>query len=170
MKKQKDEISSMLTFSKALRDTVEERNGGGMKKKLSCGLILTDGTQFLSAKPTGGNNRDIPKGMREKGESRLDTVIREVMEETNYDISSYRAQIQPVGEFPYTPEKDIYIFLLKVILLPAPESFKCESMYFDGKKYKPEVGNFKYVTLKQIDRFKKPMQIAIVKAMEMCKD
>jgi len=155
----------MLDFSKALRETVESRRK--MKiKKVTCGLILTDGKQFLSIKPTGGSFRDIPKGMQEKGESYVDTVIREVKEETNIDISTSRAQLQPLGLFPYTPEKDVYAFVLRVPNLPDCKDLECTSTYFDGVKEKPEVGKFKYCTIKDANKFKKPMQLILFKVFE----
>ena len=127
---------------------------------ITCGLILTDNKHFLSVKPTGDiRTRDIPKGMQNPGEKNLETVIREFMEETSYDLKPHISNIEYVGLFPYTKQKNLCIFKLVLSVLPDISVFKCTSMYKDinGVEY-PEVGDFRYTPIKKIGKFKPAMQ------------
>lgn len=127
---------------------------------ITCGLILTDGKKFLSVKPTGNiRTRDIPKGMQIKNETNLQTVIREFKEETGFNLIPYVNDIKKVGIFPYTKQKNLCVFKLKLTKLPDITIFHCSSTYKDvlGTEL-PEVEDFKYTDKKSIDKFKPTMQ------------
>ena len=118
------------------------------EKKLSVGLVLTDGDVFLAVRPTGNTHAhyDLPKGLVDPGENYTDTVIREFKEETDIDISKYRSQLKEMGKFPYLNYKDVFVFLLKIKTLPPTSSMKCTSKFemYPGK-FVPEVNGFFYI-------------------------
>jgi putative (di)nucleoside polyphosphate hydrolase len=99
------------------------------KKKITCGIIIESQNTFFLGKVSGGNGRwDIPKGVMEEGESPLDTALRECVEESSMDLSSYKSQIKDLGQIKYLPEKDIHLFHL-ILDKPFDKNLcKCESM------------------------------------------
>ena len=79
-------------------------------KTISCGVIITDGSSVLIARPTGETRYNIPKGMVDPGESFLQTAVRELEEETGYTAKkwSYIRRIHPVISYS-TELIDIYL-------------------------------------------------------------
>jgi 8-oxo-dGTP pyrophosphatase MutT (NUDIX family) len=128
------------------------------EKKLSVGLILTDGTVFLSVEITGRSGmRDIPKGEVDKGESLKDALIREIKEECNISISKYRSQLQDMGQFEYMSHKDVHVFVLKTDDLPPASNMKCTSTFKLYGRDIPEVRNHRYVKFNELHLFNKYM-------------
>jgi len=128
------------------------------KKKLSVGLILTDGTVFLSVEITGPTGqRDIPKGQVESGDSLVDTLVREIQEEVGIDIGRYRSKLQDMGQFKYMKHKDIHVYVLVLDELPPENRMKCTSTFkLYGRDY-PEVRNHKYIGFDDLNLFNRPM-------------
>lgn len=123
------------------------------KKKLSVALFLTDGHVFLAVTPTGSEHYDLPKGTNAVGESLKDTLVREIEEETGLDISKYKSQLEGVGRFAYRPDKEIYIYYLKLDKLPPTSTMKCTSMFdFKGSRL-PEVDGYFYVPYDNLHNF-----------------
>ena len=86
-----------------------------MKYEKSCGSIVIKGDKVLIIKHNVGHI-DFPKGHMEKGESEVETAIREVKEETGIDIevdTNYRYMLN------YMPKKgvskDVILFLGKEV-------------------------------------------------------
>lgn len=110
-------------------------------KKLSAGIIITDGNQILLGHSTGNHYWDIPKGMVEDGENRQDCAVRETQEEFGLDFSNH--PLIDLGEFEYSKSKDLHLFLAKLILMPDVKQCKCTSYFDIGYGKKPEIDNFK---------------------------
>jgi len=137
-------------------------------KKLSVGVIITNGINFLSIHPTNTMNFDIPKGMAEKGENTIDTAIREVYEETGIDLNEYRNCLQPIGYFHYNDVKDIFVYLLILDKLPDVNTMKCISTFhYTQYILLPEVDNFIYKSIYDLSSFKQPMQIILNKVFDI---
>lgn len=136
----------------------------GESKRLSVGLILTDGEIFLGALPTGRKEYDLPKGLKDSGESNIDAVIREVEEEVGVDISRYRSKLQPAGRFSYLPGKDLFVYVLKLDKLPSTSSMKCSSTFDLYDRQVPEIKAYKYFSFDDLTLFKREM-IDIIEAV-----
>lgn len=124
-----------------------------MPRTTSCGAIITDGIRFLVAHATGQKIWDLPKGKMDPGETPLETVIREVKEETNYDIPE-DAFVEDLGLYPYLPAKNLHLFRITVKTLPFIGSFKCNSMVNPPDRNPfSEADAFMYVTEKNAHEY-----------------
>ncbi len=76
-----------------------------MKHEKSCGFILIRDQQALLLKHQNGQHWDFCKGHVEKGESELETALREVKEELG-------GMVEPIAGFresiAYSPKKDVH--------------------------------------------------------------
>ncbi len=96
----------------------KDSGGAAMKHEISCGIILTKYYQnkrhFLLVKQSNTEHYGFPKGHAEAGESKRETALREVKEETNIDTFIIGKYYQKVS---YSPKvdvlKDVYYFLGK---------------------------------------------------------
>jgi len=140
---------------------------GEEAKRLSVGLILTDGDVFLGALPTGRKVYDLPKGLKDSGESNIDAVIREVEEEVGIDISRYRSKLQPAGRFSYLPGKDLFVYVLKLDKLPSISSMRCSSTFNLYGRQVPEIKAYKYFSFDDLTIFKREMADIIEAARKM---
>ena len=123
---------------------------------VSCGLIiLNEKNEVLLCEVTGGKGRhDIPKGLKEEGESALATALRECKEETGFDLQNQR--IEDLGEHTYLAGKRLHLFKVKINsdFINLSE-FKCSSFFDltnkDGTVKKlPEVLNAKWIPTKNV--------------------
>lgn len=82
-----------------------------MPRALSCGVIVrrTAG-ELLLGHATGRALWDIPKGLRDPGESSGAAALRELAEETGLVICAER--IADLGVHEYLPRKDLHLFVL----------------------------------------------------------
>lgn len=74
-----------------------------MKYEKSCGAVVFDGDKILLIKQLEGH-WGFPKGHVEGGETEVQTAVREIKEETNYDVEideRYRYQES------YSPKEDV---------------------------------------------------------------
>jgi len=127
-------------------------------KKLSAGMILTDGEKFLGCHSTGNWFYDLPKGEVGPEEDSQETCIREVKEETGLVIPV--AQLVDLGIFDYNPKKNLHLFLWKVDELPAMAKMSCSSYFIHPytKKEILEVDGYKYIAFgEQADDMTKNM-------------
>ena len=113
-------------------------------KKISAGLVLTDGVKLLVCHVTGRNFYDIPKGLVDDGEEPAAACVREVKEETGLLIK--REIITDLGVYEYTSDKNLHLFLLHLRDLPDPGSMNCSSYFINkaGRRL-PEVDGYQYV-------------------------
>ena len=88
-----------------------------MSKRVSCGVIVRrEPGELLLCHATGRNYWDIPKGVRDAGETSVAAALRELREEAGIELS--KQQVSDAGVFQYLPRKDLHLFILDP---PAPD-------------------------------------------------
>lgn len=115
----------------------------------SCGLIFVKNEKILLCHVTGKNFWDLPKGIMDDNEKPIDTVLREVYEETGMDLYNEKEKLVDLGLFDYKKEKQLHLFLYESNQLPNINTLECKS-YFkneNGENLK-EVDAFSYVSYK----------------------
>lgn len=103
-----------------------------MKKNVTCGILLHTRDGYLLCHPTGRPKEsgcyDIPKGMKEPGETEWECAVREMREETGLEITAentvYTANM---GRHSYNSKKDIHLFCCEIPDVDV-ESLACTSM------------------------------------------
>lgn len=133
-------------------------------KELSVGVIITDDTNILLGHTTWGKGWDLPKGKQEKGETYLQTAIRELKEEFGIYEAGFR--FETLGLFSYLKNKDLYLYRITFSDLTKEvplSTLRCTS-YFekDGKQY-PEIDKYKIVSLNEIDKYCYPSMTKVLK-------
>ena len=132
-------------------------------------IIIGDDEQILGCHSTGKSftlgSYDLPKGHSDEGEDDLDAAVREVKEETGWDISSFRDRIVDLGIVQYVSKKDLHGFLLQLSNeeLKDIDRLKCKS-FFDRNGVKlPEVNGFRYISKSERNLFFQSIQNALVR-------
>lgn len=132
------------------------------KKLLSSAVLFTDKQRFLTVHPTNKNTNllDIPKGEIDKGETPIETAIREFKEETS--ISLNKNNLHYIGKFYLHEHKDIYLFLYIIDKLPPITSLKCSSMTKAYGKPIEEIDKFVYLNLFDYKKLRKELHNPII--------
>lgn len=122
-------------------------------KTISYGILIfkevDNQTCLFMAHSTNNTFWDIPKGGAELGESPEDTVLRELKEETGFHLSN--KDIIDIGLFPYNSKKDLHLFIASKDLFFDEKKAICTSCFdFHGKSI-PEVDDFKFIPLKDVE-------------------
>ena len=114
-------------------------------KKISAGVVVTDGKRVVLGHVTGQSHWDLPKGGVDSGESLERAAVRELREETG--IQAPVSKLEPLGTFNYSQTKNLALFLLRVDQMPAAHDLHCTSMFTapDGRRL-PEMDDFAVVT------------------------
>jgi len=102
-------------------------------KIISCGVIITNGTQILICHPTGHTQTtwDLPKGRQDPGEETIATAVRELGEETGIHITT--DQVALIGEYEYKHTKTLVLFKHTVDVMPDITTLHCPSEFeFNG--------------------------------------
>ncbi len=124
------------------------------EKKTTCGIIiLNEENEILMGKSNGNNFFDIPKGLKDEGESYIDAAIRECHEETN--IHFQKDVLKDIGLFEYNKEKNIYLFFIKLNKKNINmEDLKCNSFFehYYSKKILPEIEYFNWININNIEQ------------------
>ena len=82
-----------------------------MPKLLSCGVIVRRmAGELLLCHATGRNYWDIPKGVRDEGETSVEAALRELREEAGIELDERR--VSDAGVHKYLPRKDLHLFVL----------------------------------------------------------
>lgn len=82
-----------------------------MPRSLSCGVIVRRAPgELLLCHATGRNYWDIPKGIRDEGETSITAALRELREEAGLELGEHR--LQDLGVHKYLPSKDLHLFVL----------------------------------------------------------
>jgi len=110
-------------------------------RRLSCGVIVTDGGLVLLGHATRSPRWDIPKGLAEPGEAPVEAAARELREETGLEAPPY--ELTPVGVHRYLPGKDLALFVWRPATMPDPATLVCASVF-------PTAGG---ASLPEFDRF-----------------
>jgi 8-oxo-dGTP pyrophosphatase MutT (NUDIX family) len=98
-----------------------------MAKRISCGVIVTDGDRLLLGHATRSPRWDIPKGQSEPGESLVGAAVRELAEET--DLAVTEAELRPLGVHVYLRDKDLALFVWMRTEMPPIGSLICRSTF-----------------------------------------
>ena len=98
-----------------------------MARRISCGVIVTDGKRILLGHATRSPRWDIPKGLAEPGESLAAAAVRELAEETGLVVAA--AELRPLGVHTYLRDKDLALFVWKPAGLPSPDELTCRSTF-----------------------------------------
>jgi 8-oxo-dGTP pyrophosphatase MutT (NUDIX family)/predicted ABC-type ATPase len=128
------------------RTPIQEHMMGNKKpRKVSAGVIITDGEHILLGHTTNGTYWDIPKGGIDSGESALQAAIRELREETGLTCSA--SDLITLGKHAYTAKKDLELFLWPVHKMPDATTLHCVSKFHDDhtKSWLPELDDFAVV-------------------------
>lgn len=120
-----------------------------MAKEISCGFIIlnkNDQSQMLACQAYGKKfkfgNCDVPKGHVEEGENHLQTAIRELKEETGFEITN--EHIYDCGVFQYLSYKDLHLYLIVADL--DITKLHCDSQFEHNGKMVPEVFKYHWIT------------------------
>ena len=111
-----------------------------MATVISCGVIVTDGASVLLGHATGSPRWDIPKGLKEPGESDLETAQRELREETGLVAES--DALRPLGRQRYRSGKDLGLFIWRPTSMPLPSMLVCRSTFLLHGRPVPEFDRF----------------------------
>lgn len=127
-------------------------NASQIEIATSCGtLIFNDSGQVLLCHVTGTNHWDLPKGMREPGESTLEAAKRELREETGLELDN--DLFEEIGGFHYQKNKRLHLYKIR-----APASLHCLghlvcTSYFSHRvtgKPTPEMDGFRWASREDI--------------------
>jgi 8-oxo-dGTP pyrophosphatase MutT (NUDIX family) len=98
-----------------------------MAKRISCGVVITDGERILLGHATRSPRWDIPKGLAEPGESLVAAAVRELDEEIGLAVPE--SELRPFGVHAYLRDKDLALFVWTPSPLPPPETLVCRSTF-----------------------------------------
>jgi putative (di)nucleoside polyphosphate hydrolase len=98
-----------------------------MAKRVSCGVIVTDGRLLLLGHATASPRWDIPKGIAEPGESLVAAAVREVFEETGLQVTE--SALHDLGVHAYLRDKNLALFCWRPATMPALDALACSSMF-----------------------------------------
>ena len=112
-----------------------------MAKRISCGVIVTDGMRVLLGHATRSPRWDIPKGLAEPAESFAAAPVRELEEETGLSVSV--PELRSLGVHAYLRDKDLALFVWLPTQMPSPDQLKCRSTFvLPGGAIVPEFDRF----------------------------
>jgi putative (di)nucleoside polyphosphate hydrolase len=125
-----------------------------MQKEITYGVLfikkLNQEKYLFMGHSTGNKFWDIPKGGSELNETPVESAIREVKEETGFDVIA--SELLDLGIFQYNRQKDMHLFLHIGHKTFEPEDAYCESTFtcpHTGKE-RPELDDFKYVIFSEV--------------------
>lgn len=135
-------------------------------KAITCGIIFHWNNHILLCKPTMGKYWDIPKGIKEEGETEEQALIREVKEETG--ISLGHNGLEFFGLLKYRPEKNLALFFKNLPdALPITSMFCDSTVRLKNGKIIPEVSDYKWVLWKDIHEYIGPSLFNIFKHIQL---
>jgi 8-oxo-dGTP pyrophosphatase MutT (NUDIX family) len=111
-----------------------------MAKRLTCGVLVTDGARLLLGHATRSPRWDIPKGLADPDESPLAAALRELEEETG--LVSVPDALAELGRHAYLPNKDLALFVWRPTPMPDPAMLRCRSRIPAGQSWIPEFDRF----------------------------
>ena len=98
-----------------------------MAKRISCGVIVSDGRRVLLGHATRSPRWDIPKGVAEPGESLVGAAVRELFEETSLTVPE--AELRSLGVHAYLRDKDLALFAWSPAEMPEVSALVCRSTF-----------------------------------------
>jgi 8-oxo-dGTP pyrophosphatase MutT (NUDIX family)/predicted ABC-type ATPase len=135
-------------------------------RKVSAGVIITDGAHVLLGHTTNGAYWDIPKGGIDSGESASQAAIRELREETG--LTCVVGDLIPLGRHTYSAKKDLELFLWPVKVMPDATTLHCVSKFKDdhSQTWLPELDDFAVVTWPHMYNLVNPNLNRVMHAIE----
>jgi 8-oxo-dGTP pyrophosphatase MutT (NUDIX family) len=124
------------------------------KYTVSCGTLVLNGSgQLLLCHVTNTAAWDIPKGMRDPGETSLDAAMRELGEEAGVVFEA--ARFRDLGEFDYRRDKRLHLFRVDAgDELGDLSQLTCSSYFPHAKTGKPtpEMDGFRWAGREEISQ------------------
>ncbi len=135
---------------------------------LSCGVLVVNAHgELLLCHVTHTAKWDIPKGMRDPGESALDAAIRELREEAGVGFA--RERFEDLGEFAYRPDKRLHLFRVAAgDELGTLEQLVCTSFFahhVTGKQT-PEADGYRFAGRDEVARLCWPRMAKLLLTLE----
>lgn len=125
-----------------------------MSAAVSCGTLVVNGAgQLLLCHVTNTAKWDIPKGMRDPGESALEAAVRELREEAGVGFAADR--FEDLGSFDYRPDKRLHLFRVMAHgELEDLSVLRCTSFFPHPKTGKPtpETDGFRWAARSELAR------------------
>jgi 8-oxo-dGTP pyrophosphatase MutT (NUDIX family) len=122
-----------------------------MPRQVSCGVIVRRRSgELLLCHATGRGYWDIPKGVRDPGESSLDAALRELEEEAGLRLPP--DAVADLGVHAYLPRKDLHLFVVDPPLATlASDACRCRTTLRarDGREL-PEVDAYRWATRDEV--------------------
>jgi 8-oxo-dGTP pyrophosphatase MutT (NUDIX family) len=120
---------------------------------VSCGtLVVNSAGQLLLCHVTHTAKWDIPKGLRDPGETSLQAAMRELLEEAGAVFPAER--FEDLGVFEYRRDKQLHLFLVRAGDEVDLKRLHCSSFYPDpvSGKPTPETDGFRWAARDDIAR------------------
>jgi 8-oxo-dGTP pyrophosphatase MutT (NUDIX family) len=96
-------------------------------RRLSCGVVVTDGARMLLGHATRSPRWDIPKGLANRGETPRQAALRELREETG--LIAPAEALTELGHYAYLPGKDLALFGWGPGAMPDPSQLACTTAF-----------------------------------------
>jgi len=111
--------------------------------------VLDSRQRLLLCHATGTKYWDLPKGMRDEGETPLQAAQRELREETGLVFDADR--FEEIGDFDYRPDKRLHLFKLRIDAI-AVDQLICTSHFVHRVTgaATPEVDAFRWATRDEV--------------------
>jgi 8-oxo-dGTP pyrophosphatase MutT (NUDIX family)/predicted ABC-type ATPase len=130
-------------------------------RKVSAGVIITDGLHVLLGHVTGDTHWDLPKGGIDSGESAVQAAVRELREETGLRV--HPQQLQYLGRSRYTKQKDLELFAWVVPQMPDVTTLHCTSQFKHAHgQWLPELDDFAVVPRDKVSHLVKPNMAQVI--------
>lgn len=122
--------------------------------EVSCGTLVVDAAgRLLLCHVTGTAKWDIPKGLRDPGETELEAALRELREEAGLAFAPER--FVDLGRFEYRRDKQLHLFKVDVgDTLATLDHLVCTSFFphHQTGKPTPETDGFCWATRDEVAR------------------
>lgn len=127
-------------------------------KQLSIGVLITFRGLILLGHSTNNKHWDIFKGKSESGESKIQTALRELKEESGLQLQD--DSLVEIGHTSYSPTKDLFLFKHESTVKYDTNLLFCESTVNDEF---PEMDNYIWVKIEDVNLFCTPNLTKVIR-------